>query len=61
MNKAENAKIILAALEEYIQIDSSCKELYIKGILKGLAEIEKQGHPKEENYYTSSDGYDIIK
>lgn len=45
MNNQEKAKIILEALEEYINVDFNFEEFYLKGILKGLKEIEK--HEKE--------------
>jgi hypothetical protein len=41
MNKQEKAKIILEALDQYLQIDWNFEEYYIKGIMKGLTEIEK--------------------
>ena len=42
MTKYEQAKIILDALEEYVQVDHSFEEFYLKGIVKGLTEIEKK-------------------
>lgn len=41
MNKQEQAKIILEALDEYIQIDWNFEEFYIKGIVKGLNDLER--------------------
>jgi hypothetical protein len=42
MNKQEKAKIILEALEDYIQVNYSFEEFYLKGIVNGLIEIEKR-------------------
>jgi hypothetical protein len=42
MTKNEQAKIILEALEEYVSVDHSFEEFYLKGIIKGLVEIEKK-------------------
>ena len=41
MTKREEAEIILAELEEYIQVDSNFEEFYIKGIMNGLLKIDK--------------------
>lgn len=41
MNKQEQARIILEAMEEYIQVDANFEEYYLKGIVKGLIEIER--------------------
>jgi hypothetical protein len=42
MNKQEKAKIILEAMEEYLQIDWNFEKYYIRGIVEGLIEIEKR-------------------
>lgn len=44
MNKQEQAKIILEALDEYIQVDWNFEDLNVKGIVKGLNEIERSGN-----------------
>jgi len=41
MNKKEQAKIILEALDQYLAIDWNFEEYYIKGIVNGLIQIEK--------------------
>jgi hypothetical protein len=41
MTKKEQAKIILEALDEYMQINWTLEEYYIKGIVNGLEKIEK--------------------
>lgn len=40
MDNREKAKIIIEYLEDYIQIDDAFIEYYIKGIVKGLKEIQ---------------------
>lgn len=40
MNNTEKAEIILKGLSEYVQIDSAFESYYVKGILKGLREID---------------------
>lgn len=42
MTKQEQAKIILEHLEEYVSVDSTFEEFYLKGIVKGLIAIEKE-------------------
>lgn len=41
MDKKEKAKIILEAMEKYLQINWSAEEYYIKGIVNGLTKIEE--------------------
>ena len=41
MTDIEKAKIILEQLEEYIQVDGSFEEFYLKGILNGLKKIKE--------------------
>lgn len=48
MDKKQQARIILEALDEYLQIDWNFEEYYIKGIVKGLDKIEKQERDREE-------------
>lgn len=48
MNNIDKAKIILKGLEDYIQVDSAFEEFYLKGILKGLQEID--GKLKEQKH-----------
>lgn len=49
MTKEEKAKIILEHLDEYIQVDWNFKQFYLKGIIKGLKEIEQREQNKDEN------------
>lgn len=41
LTKKEQAKIILEAMETYIQIDHNFEKYYIEGIVNGLVAIEK--------------------
>lgn len=40
MTKTEQAQVILKHLEEYIQVNHAMEEYYLKGIVKGLIELE---------------------
>jgi len=44
MNLNDQAKVILEALEEYIQIDWNFEEYYLKAIKNGLVKIKREGH-----------------
>lgn len=46
MNKKEQAKIILEQLDDYINVNWSMEEFYLKGILQGLNKIEEMGKEK---------------
>lgn len=41
MSKEEQAKIILEALDEYIQVDWNMEDMYVKAIKEGLDKIQK--------------------
>jgi hypothetical protein len=42
MTEEEKAKIILEALDEYIQVDWNFEKYYLKAIENGLKEIEER-------------------
>lgn len=42
MTQEEKAKMILKELEEYIQVDFSFEEIYLKAISKGLDNIARE-------------------
>lgn len=42
LSKKEKAEIILENMEKYLQVDYAFKDFYIKGIVNGLNEIEKE-------------------
>jgi hypothetical protein len=42
MTEEEKAKIILEALDEYIQVDWNFEKYYLKAIENGLKEIERR-------------------
>jgi len=42
MTDEEKAKIILEALDEYIQVDWNFEKYYLKAIKNGLKEIERR-------------------
>ena len=42
LSKKEKAEIILENMEKYLQVDYGFKDFYIKGIVNGLNEIEKE-------------------
>jgi len=48
MKNDEKAKIILEHLEKYLQVNWAFEEFYIKGIMNGLREIDKQEAAKGE-------------
>jgi hypothetical protein len=39
--KEEQAKVILEALDEYIQVDWNMEDMYVKAIKEGLDKIQK--------------------
>jgi hypothetical protein len=41
MSKEEQAKVILEALDEYIQVDWNMEDMYVKAIKEGLDKIQK--------------------
>jgi hypothetical protein len=45
MNRTEKANLILNSLDEYINVNWSMEEFYIKAINKALLEIEKVEAP----------------
>lgn len=42
MTDEQKAKIILEALDEYMQVDWNFEKYYVKGIENGLKEIERR-------------------
>jgi hypothetical protein len=56
MNKQEKAEIILEALDEYLQVDWNFKDFYIKGIMKGLTQIENN-EKKDSSDESKANGY----
>lgn len=42
MKREEKAKMILEALDEYLQVNWNFEDFYLKAIKKGLEEIEKK-------------------
>lgn len=42
MSDKEKAVVILEALDEFIQVDYSFEEFYLKAIMKGLKAIEQK-------------------
>ena len=42
MTNEEKAKIILEALDEYMQVNWNFEKYYVKGIKNGLKEIERR-------------------
>lgn len=42
MNDVKKARLILKALDKYIQINWNAEEYFLAGVMKGLEEIKKQ-------------------
>lgn len=50
IKKKAKAEIILKGLDEYIQVNWNLQDLYIKGILKGFNDSEKEEEPEIWTY-----------
>jgi len=49
MTDEEKAKIILEALDEYMQVDWNFEKYYMRGIKNGLKEIERREQDETVN------------